>query len=166
MERFKEKARQVQAEAQQKLALLQAEGEKIKQTSIENLEAAKEAAKQKAAAASLDVSKLKESVATRANSFGSLGLLPAAGSEGIDPSRETVISQSSEVRPAAVLLHELPEAGTLTRARPITPASPTRATTRRPSTKGWCRTSLAAERRACARGWAPSGAGWARWARR
>ena len=45
MEKLKDKARQVQQEAQQKLAILQAEGEKLKQTSLDSLEAAKLAAK-------------------------------------------------------------------------------------------------------------------------
>eukprot|EP00966_Prymnesium_polylepis_P145096 3350519-Prymnesium_polylepis.1 len=99
MERFKEKARQMQVEAQQKLEAAkeaakeaaQVHGEKLQQ----NIEAAKEAAKQKAA--TIDVAKLKEGISS--GSLSSLGLLPSATSaEAGNELRDTTQqSQSSEV---------------------------------------------------------------------
>lgn len=95
MEKLRERARQMQAEAQAKLERLQAEGERLRQSSLESLEAAKEAAKQKAA--SIDIAKL--SSATCSSTISSLGILPSALSrrDSADVSGEASQSQSSEV---------------------------------------------------------------------
>ncbi|KAL3933905.1 MAG: hypothetical protein SGPRY_000073 [Prymnesium sp.] len=68
-EKARERARLVQAEAQQRLERLHEEGSKLRQNSLEHLGAASHKAMQKASA--IDVAKL------RSVTFGSLGLLPS-----------------------------------------------------------------------------------------
>lgn len=92
MDKLREKARQIQTEAQQKLERLQTEGERLRQSSLESLEAAKEAAKQKAATMSMT----NLTSTTCASAMSSLGILPTTMSRR-DSSDPTCEQSQSEV---------------------------------------------------------------------